>query len=68
MGKHYRSNVVDGPLGFVRSLWDNLRTCQWVEPMEGATGEDAGVLFFRNRNGIGAKPRTMKEGDELAYE
>ena len=27
--------------------------CHWVEPMEGAVGEAKGVMFFRNRNGLG---------------
>lgn len=56
MGKHYRSDTKGGSLGFVRSLWTNFRRCQWVEPIEGTTGEDAEVLFFRNRNGIGMAP------------
>lgn len=53
MGSHYRSDTKDGSIGFVKSLWKSARWCNWVEPMEGATGEDAGVLFFRNRNGLG---------------
>ena len=57
MGKHYRSNTEGGMLGFVRGLWRNFRSCQWVEPVEGTTGEDAGVLFYRNRNGIGLAPQ-----------
>ena len=68
MGKHYRADVVDGPIGFIHSLWRNIRRCQWVEPIEGSTGEDAGVLFFRNRNGQGMKPRTLKEGEKISYQ
>ena len=49
MGKHYRSNVEGGSLGFLKSLWSSARWCQWVEPSEGAVGEGKGVLFFRNR-------------------
>lgn len=59
MGKHYRSDTKDGSLGFLKSLWTSLRSCEWVEPMEGAEGKDAGVLFFRNRNGIGLPPAKM---------
>lgn len=33
--------------------------CQWVEKSEGAEGEGNGVLFFRNRNGLGLKPQEM---------
>ncbi|KIW99491.1 uncharacterized protein Z518_11230 [Rhinocladiella mackenziei CBS 650.93] len=56
MGRHYRSDTKDGPIGFLKSLWKSMRMCQWVEPMAGTTGEDAGVLFFRNRNGLGMPP------------
>ena len=38
-----------------------MRTCQWVEPNEGATGEAAGVMFYRNRNGIGLPPAKVPE-------
>ncbi|KAI9819802.1 MAG: Oleate hydroxylase fah12 [Thelocarpon impressellum] len=60
MGRHYRSDVAGGPLGFLRSLWRSARACQWIEPVEGATGEAEGVLFFRNRNGVGLPPRKMQ--------
>ncbi|KAI9679209.1 MAG: Oleate hydroxylase fah12 [Caeruleum heppii] len=60
MGRHYRSNTEGGPLGFLKSLWSSARTCQWVEPMEGAEGEAKGVLFFRNRNGLGMAPQVLK--------
>lgn len=53
MGKHYRSDVEGGAWGFLGSLWQSARMCQWVEPMQNATGEGEGVLFFRNRNGLG---------------
>lgn len=40
-----------------------MRTCQWVEPIEGATGEAAGVMFYRNRNGIGLPPAKILEDE-----
>ncbi|KAL8922515.1 MAG: hypothetical protein Q9208_005137 [Pyrenodesmia sp. 3 TL-2023] len=59
MGQHYRSNVEGGPLGFLRSMWNSARMCQWIEPCEGAKGENKGVLFFRNRNGLGVPPQKL---------
>lgn len=56
MGKHYRSDVEGGSLGFLRSMWKSVRMCQWVEPSVDAEGEGKGVLFFRNRNGLGTAP------------
>ncbi|KAK4664309.1 Oleate hydroxylase fah12 [Podospora pseudopauciseta] len=56
MGKHYRADVKDGPVGFIKSMWKAARWCQWVEPTEGAEGPAKGVLFFRNRNGLGTAP------------
>ena len=56
MGQHYRSNTEGGPVGFMKALWNSSRWCQWVEPMEGADGENASVLFYRNRNGLGVAP------------
>ncbi|KAL2757239.1 hypothetical protein ACRALDRAFT_1060648 [Sodiomyces alcalophilus JCM 7366] len=56
MGKHYRSDTRDGPWGFIRAMWTAARVCQWVEPCDGAEGPGKGILFFRNRNGIGVKP------------
>ncbi|KAK4927314.1 hypothetical protein LTR66_016301 [Elasticomyces elasticus] len=56
MGRHYRSDVEGGALGFVKSMWKAARWCQWVEPNEGAEGENKGVLFYRNRNGLGMPP------------
>lgn len=61
MGRHYRSNTKGGALGFLQSLWTSARVCNWVEPNEGATGEAQGVLFFRNRNGLGNPPQVLKE-------
>ncbi|MCJ1470672.1 hypothetical protein MMC07_009319 [Pseudocyphellaria aurata] len=59
MGKHYRSDVKDGSIGFLKSIWKSARWCQWVEPSEGAQGEGKGVLFFRNRNGNGVPPMKL---------
>ncbi|KAI1761928.1 fatty acid desaturase-domain-containing protein [Hypoxylon sp. FL1150] len=56
MGRHYRSDTEGGSLGFIKAMWKSARWCQWVEPNEGAEGEGKGVLFFRNTNGLGAKP------------
>ena len=33
--------------------------CNWVEGVEGAEGEQKGVLFYRNRNGLGVPPAKM---------
>jgi omega-6 fatty acid desaturase / acyl-lipid omega-6 desaturase (Delta-12 desaturase) len=65
MGKHYRSDVKDGSIGFLKSLYRNMRSCQWVEPLAGTSGENAGVLFFRNKNSINMKPQALKEGQTL---
>ncbi|KAI4134398.1 MAG: hypothetical protein LQ347_001556 [Umbilicaria vellea] len=59
MGKHYRADVEDGPIGFLRSMWKSARWCQWVEATEGAEGENKGVLFFRNHNGLGVPPQKV---------
>ncbi|KAL2410878.1 Oleate hydroxylase FAH12 [Exophiala dermatitidis] len=56
MGRHYRSDTEGGAIGFLKSMWKSMRMCQWVEPIEGTTGEEAGVMFFRNRNGLGVPP------------
>ncbi|KAI1858494.1 uncharacterized protein JN550_012627 [Neoarthrinium moseri] len=56
MGRHYRADTKNGSIGFLQAMWRSARWCQWVEPSEGATGEGKGVLFFRNRNGLGTKP------------
>ncbi|KAF2711165.1 delta(12) fatty acid desaturas-like protein [Pleomassaria siparia CBS 279.74] len=65
MGKHYRSDTAGGPLGFLTALWKTARWCQWVEPSVGATGEGKGVLFYRNRNGLGTKPEAIPAPVEL---
>ncbi|KAF3391828.1 hypothetical protein DPV78_010361 [Talaromyces pinophilus] len=59
MGKHYRTDAHTGPLGFLKAMWTSARTCQWVEPNEGAQGESKGVHFFRNRNGRGLPPAKL---------
>lgn len=56
MGRHYRADVREGPVGFIKAMWKSARWCQWVEPTEGAEGPAKGVLFFRNRNGLGQRP------------
>lgn len=60
MGKHYRSDVKDGCIGFLRSLWSSARMCGWVEPTEGATGIAKTVHFYRNRNGLGTPPARIE--------
>ncbi|ETS88277.1 hypothetical protein PFICI_02105 [Pestalotiopsis fici W106-1] len=59
MGRHYRSDTKNGSLGFLQAMWRSARWCQWVEPSKDAEGEGKGVLFFRNRNGLGTKPVKM---------
>ncbi|CAD6581482.1 MAG: Oleate hydroxylase fah12 [Alectoria sarmentosa] len=59
LGHHYRSNVEGGPWGFIKAMWSNARSCQWVEPTEGAEGLGKNVLFFRNHNGIGPRPAKL---------
>ncbi|KNG50326.1 delta fatty acid desaturase [Stemphylium lycopersici] len=59
MGRHYRSDTKDGPIGFLKALWKSARWCQWVEPSVGAEGEGKGVLFFRNHNGLGTPPQKI---------
>ncbi|PON27000.1 hypothetical protein TGAM01_v203949 [Trichoderma gamsii] len=59
MGKHYRSDTKDGALGFIRAMYRSARMCQWVEPSKDAEDAGKGVLFFRNRNGLGTKPLVM---------
>ncbi|KAF6809365.1 fatty acid desaturase [Colletotrichum sojae] len=56
MGKHYRADVKDGPVGFIKALYKSARMCQWVEPSAQAEGAGKGVLFFRNHNGLGTPP------------
>ena len=59
MGKHYRSDTRGGSVGFIKSLWNNMRMCQWVEPSKDAKGEGKGVYFFRNHNGLGTAPEKI---------
>lgn len=59
MGKHYRSDVDGGSIGFLKALWKSARWCQWVEPSKGAEGEGQDIFFFRNRNGLGVAPLQM---------
>jgi len=59
MGQHYRSNTIDGPVGFLKAMWQSARWCQWVEPNPDAKGENASVLFYRNRNGLGVAPAKL---------
>lgn len=66
MGHHYRADVQDGSIGFLKSMWRSARWCQWVEPSDGATGEAKGVLFFRNRNGLGVPPQKLPEPCAMA--
>lgn len=63
MGKHYRSDTKGGALGFIRALWTSSRWCQFVEPSAGTEGEAKGVVFFRNRNGLGIPPVPLAEKD-----
>lgn len=60
MGKHYRADVEGGSIGFLKSLWTSARWCQWVEPSPNAVGEGKGVLFFKNRNGLGVPPQHLE--------
>jgi len=59
MGRHYRSNTEGGSIGFLKSLWHTAEWCHWIEPSEGAKGEGEGVMFFRNRNGLGVPPTKL---------
>ncbi|KAI5778479.1 fatty acid desaturase-domain-containing protein [Geopyxis carbonaria] len=60
MGSHYRADLKHGPRGFLMAMWKSARWCQWVEPTEGAAGEAAGVMFFRNQNGLGVPPAKLR--------
>jgi len=57
LGRHYRADTKGGSLGFLRALWNTARWCHFVEPCEGAEGEEKHVLFYRNRSGLGIPPR-----------
>ncbi|RAH49379.1 oleate delta-12 desaturase odeA [Aspergillus brunneoviolaceus CBS 621.78] len=61
MGNHYRTEAHTGWTGFFKALWTSSRICQWVEPTEGAEGESAGVMFYRNTNGIGVPPAKVAQ-------
>ncbi|KAI9727102.1 MAG: Oleate hydroxylase fah12 [Chrysothrix sp. TS-e1954] len=63
MGRHYRAETKDGPLGFIKSLWKSSRWCQWVERSEGAEGVGRDIVFYRNRNGLGVKPLRLTKVD-----
>lgn len=65
MGQHYRADTKDGPWGFLKALYTNMRHCQWVEPLPNTKGEDAGVLFYRNRNGVFMAPQVLKAGEKI---
>lgn len=60
MGKHYRADVENGSLGFLRAIYKTARWCQWVEPNDGAEGDAKNVLFYRNRNGHGVTPNKIE--------
>lgn len=62
MGNHYRADVRGGSLGFLKALYNNMRSCQWVETLEGTVGENAGVYFFRNRNGLLLPAKKLQPG------
>ncbi|KAH8698382.1 oleate delta-12 desaturase [Talaromyces proteolyticus] len=61
MGKHYRSDTALGSWGFIKAMWTNARMCQWIEPNTDAQGESKGVLFYRNRNGLGLAPAKLQK-------
>jgi omega-6 fatty acid desaturase (delta-12 desaturase) len=60
MKHHYRSDTQGGALGFLKRLYMNTRSCQWVEPSIGAKGEGKNILFYRNKNGIGGPSAKTK--------
>ncbi|PYH98514.1 hypothetical protein BO71DRAFT_395108 [Aspergillus ellipticus CBS 707.79] len=59
MGPHYRTQAHTGWTGFFKALWTSSRICHFVEPTEGTQGESAGVLFYRNTNGVGVPPAKL---------
>jgi len=59
-GKHYRADTKNAFRGFLAAMWRSARMCQWVEPSAEAEGSGKGILFFRNRNGLGTKPVVIK--------
>ncbi|ATZ47341.1 hypothetical protein BCIN_02g06310 [Botrytis cinerea B05.10] len=64
MGEHYKSDTKNGALGFLGSLWQNMRWCQWVEPCEGAVGDGKAVWFYRNSNHLGVPPSAVTAKSE----
>jgi omega-6 fatty acid desaturase (delta-12 desaturase) len=60
MGLHHRQGNEVGIMDFLANLYKSARWCGWVEPNEGAEGEYKGVLFSRNRNGLGLAPAPHK--------
>jgi omega-6 fatty acid desaturase (delta-12 desaturase) len=60
MGKHYLSDTREGMLGFLKSLYRNVRICQWVEESADAQGAGKDILFYRNRRGVGPAPIDLK--------
>lgn len=64
MGKHYRADTEEGSIGFLKSLWNSTRVCQWIEPSVDAVGEGKGVFFYRNRNGVGLPPQKIPGPEE----
>ena len=66
MGEHYRADVRGGSIGFLKAIYNSARWCQWVEPSAEAEGEGKGVLFFRNRNGLGVPPAKMADPSQKA--
>lgn len=68
MGNHYRSDTKGGPIGFLKSMWTSLRACEWIETIPGTVGDEAGVMFFRNRNGIGMPPANLRKGNIVIKE
>ena len=61
MGQHYLSNTEDGPVGFLKGLWQSTRWCQWVEPSDGSKDLGKDIYFYRNRNGLGVKPSKVEK-------
>lgn len=59
MGRHYQSAKIEGLFDFVRTIYRNVRSCEWVEQSSGAQGEGKDIVFFRNRNGLGVKPLNL---------
>ncbi|KAK4208341.1 fatty acid desaturase-domain-containing protein [Rhypophila decipiens] len=60
MGHHYKADTAGGSVGFVKSLWRNVKWCRWVEPAaEAPEGVSRGVLFYRNQVGLGPVPEKV---------